>query len=395
VEQTAKDIGLEICVVDNASTDGSAAMVAADFPAVRLIANPGNFGFARANNQAIAATTAPYVLMLNSDARVSAGALRRLVARLESTPRAGLVGAQLRWPDGRFQYSHARFPSLGQEALMLTGLGRVLYGRCYPSAAPVAGDRARAVDWVGGACMFARRTALEEVGGLDEGYWLYCEEVDLCLALHRAGWEVWYEPEAEIPHRRGASAHQLGPEREVHLYRSRLRFFRKYYGPRAARLFALQLLALTLPKLGLHALLRGLSGGRMGRPMLSLGALRGVIAESGDARGTGTLLVATSNRSLDQMRDDEHARHPRIEYIELCRRGGIEMLDYGVYPAGTAGMLLRRTEMRLRFDPVLALRAALRARHAARVLCMSERVGLPLALLHRAGLLRGRSTRFV
>jgi GT2 family glycosyltransferase/glycosyltransferase involved in cell wall biosynthesis len=397
IEATAPAADLETIVVDNASSDGSAAMVRERFPAVRLLANSSNFGFARANNQAIAATTAPYVLMLNSDARLTPGALQRLVARLDTMPRAGLVGAQLRGPDGAFQYSHARFPSLTREALTLTGLGRLVYGPWYPSAGPAFGDRARLVDWVGGACMLARRAALDAVGGLDDGYWLYCEEVDLCLAMQRAGWEVWYEPDAQVTHRIGASAYQLGPEREAHLYRSRLRFFRKHHGAGAARLLGAELIALTGPKLALHATLRRVSGGRLGRSALSVRALRAVVAEAAveaarlprPPRGDrGTLLVATAMRSSEQVRDVACAHHPRVDYVELQRRGGTELLDYGVYPSEGAGALLRRVEHRLHFDPYLALHAAIRGRSFDRLLCMSERVGLPLALLHRAGILR-------
>jgi N-acetylglucosaminyl-diphospho-decaprenol L-rhamnosyltransferase len=175
IQATSGGVDIETVVVDNASTDGSAEMVGASFPAVRVIKNPDNRGFARANNQAIAATTAPYVLMLNSDARLTPGALQCLLERLTSTPRAGLVGARIDNPDGSFQASHMRFPNLAREALIVSGLGRLLYGASYPSSPPQPNGAARVVEWVSGACMLARRSALAQVGGFDEGYFLYGE----------------------------------------------------------------------------------------------------------------------------------------------------------------------------------------------------------------------------
>lgn len=272
----------ETVVVDNHSGDGSQVMLRERFPRVRLIENDFNRGFGAANNQAIAATDAPYVLMLNSDACLPPGALARLLERLEREPRAGLVGAQLRYPDGAFQFSHARFPGLWQELLVLSGLGRWCYGRWYPSGDPDTARGARVVDWVGGACMLARRAALAAVGGFDEGYFMYGEEMDLCYALRAAGWEVWYEPAAVVVHHGGGSSRQTADAIEARLYRGRLRFFRKHYGAAAARLFAAELWLLTPPKLALHALLRMLSGGRIGRRVISLHALRAVLVAAND-----------------------------------------------------------------------------------------------------------------
>jgi len=261
VVETASEVDVETIVVDNGSSDGSLEMVRERFPAVRLIANSDNVGFARANNQAIDASDAPYALMLNSDATLRPGALDRLLKCIAAAPRAGLVGAQLRNPDGAFQFSHARFPTLGREALILTGLGRVLRGPWYPSLGAEAEAGACVVDWVGGACMLARREALHAVGGFDEGYFLYGEEVDLCYRLRRAGWEVWYEPAAVVSHRGAGSARRLAT-REALLYRSRRRFFHKHYGAVSARLLAAELYVSTPPKIVLHGLLRGLSGAR-------------------------------------------------------------------------------------------------------------------------------------
>jgi len=413
VTETAEGLDVETVVVDNGSADGSPEMVRARFPEVRLIANRDNLGFARANNQGIATTATPFVLMLNSDARLCPGTLSRLLERMSAAPRAGLIGAQLRDPSGAFQLSHVRFPTLWQEALMLTGLGRVLHGPWYPSVAPSADHQARVVDWVGGACLFGRREALDDVGGFDEGYGLYGEELDLCYVLRQAGWEVWYEPAATVIHHKGASTSQLAEAREVKLYRSRLRFFRKHYGAAAARLLAAELYLFTPPKIALHRLLRVVTGGRAGRRIISLRGLRealadpvdgtprdlastpGLRAERGGRRAAPTavggariLVLATAARSADQIRDVAHERFPRVDYVELQDRVGADVVDYAVYPGGCSGALLDRVETQLRSDPYLALHGLRLARRRDLVVCMSERVGLPLAALRRAGAYR-------
>jgi len=269
IAQTSTDLDCETLVIDNASTDGSDTLVRERFPQVRVIRNVENAGFARAANRGAAASTGRYLLLLNSDAWLQPGALRALLTLATEQPRCGIVGAQLRNADGSFQASHASFPTLAQEFLMLSGLGRALYGPWYPSHGPDAG-RARRVDYVGGACLLARRAAFDDVGGLDEGFFMYAEEIDLCLRLRQAGWEVWYQPAAQVIHVGHASSRHRRTEREGDLYRSRVRFFRKHHGPRAARLLAAQIYAFTAVKRPWHALLYRLSGGRYGRPVISL-----------------------------------------------------------------------------------------------------------------------------
>ena len=413
VAATAADVDLETVVVDNGSADGSVAMVRESFPSVRVIANDANLGFARANNQAIRATDTPFVLMLNSDARLCPGSLQALLECITSAPRAGLVGAQLRDPSGAFQLSHVRFPSLGREALILSGIGRLLYGPWYPSFAPDEDERAHSVEWVGGACMLARRAAVDAANGFDEGYFLYGEEMDLCYAMRRVGWQVWYEPRAVVTHVAGASSAGMPETQEARLYRGRMRFFRKHYGGAAAALFAAELYVLTLPKIALHRLLRALSGGRVGRRVLGLGALREALRDTGGslsappsvrapsaalgapvsrggAAAATTLVLATAGRNAEQVRDVAHERFPRIDYIELAERLSADVLDYKVYPRGRTGALLGWLETELRSDPFLALYGLARARRYGAVVCMSERVGIPLAALRRAGALTSR-----
>ncbi|MEK7326118.1 MAG: glycosyltransferase family 2 protein, partial [Chloroflexota bacterium] len=180
---TAGKLRVETIVVDNNSTDGSQAMVQERFPEARLIQNRQNVGFAKANNQAMAVMQGRYALLLNSDALATPGSIQALIELADSQPRAGLVGAQLVNPDGSFQASHTPFPSLWQEFLILTGLGRLLHGRWYPSRGPEEAKGPQKVDYVEGACMSVRREAFQQVGGLDEGYFMYAEEVDWCYTM--------------------------------------------------------------------------------------------------------------------------------------------------------------------------------------------------------------------
>jgi GT2 family glycosyltransferase len=260
---TTADLDIDIIVVDNGSTDGSQAMVQSRFGGVRLIANQSNLGFAKANNQALAATTAPYVLLLNSDAQLRTGTLHALLELAESQPKAANV-------DSSFQASYAEFPTLWQELLVLSALGRLLHGRWYPSHGPEDGRGPQRVDWVGGACMLVRRRVLADLGGFDEAYFMYAEEMDLCFRAARAGWEVWYVPAADVVHHGGASSRHQAERREADLYCSRVRFFRRHYGDAAAQRLKLLIYTCVATKLPVHALLRGLSGGRYGRPVVGL-----------------------------------------------------------------------------------------------------------------------------
>ncbi len=273
VRAHAGPLSIELIVVDNASDDDSVAMVRECFPEARLIVNTDNVGFARANNQAAAVARGRYLLLLNSDAFLTPRALEALVTVADAQPRAGLVGAQLRNADGSFQASHTPFPTLWREFLILTGLGRVLFGRQFPSHGPEEARGPQRVDYVEGACLLIRPEAYAAVGGLDEGYFMYAEEVDLCLSLRRRGWEVWYQPAARVTHLGGASSHARRPEREGDLYVSRVRLFRRHYGVWAAESLKWLIYLTTVPKVVVHSLLLRLSNGRLGRPVVSPGYL--------------------------------------------------------------------------------------------------------------------------
>jgi N-acetylglucosaminyl-diphospho-decaprenol L-rhamnosyltransferase len=270
IEQHKGELQLEIIVVDNASTDGSQAMLKQRYSQLRLISNQQNVGFAKANNQAMRVAHGEYFLLWNSDAFATPEAIQNLLHLAEKNPRAGIVGAQLRNADNTFQASYSRFPNQLREFLILTGLGRTLFGHAYPSLGPEEEKGPQIVDYVEGACLLVRRQAFQDVGGFDEGYFMYAEEVDWCYSMAKHGWQVWYQPEARVIHLGGASSAGRRTHREADLYRSRIRFFRKHYGNRSAQLLKTQIYTSTALKTVIHGLLRHLTGGRYGRPVVSL-----------------------------------------------------------------------------------------------------------------------------
>ncbi|MGQ9840674.1 MAG: glycosyltransferase family 2 protein [Anaerolineae bacterium] len=227
----------EIIVVDNASTDGSAEMVAAEFPAVRLIRNATNVGYARGNNIGIAASTGRYVLLLNSDTVVPPGALEALVAFMDAHPQAAACSPRLLQPNGTPQpYAFGCDPTPGY--LLRRGLARALFRRPLHNWAVAEPIRA---DWVSGACLLVRRAAIEQVGGLDEAMFMYFEDNDWCRRMRLAGWQVWYVPTVAITHIGGAGLKQNPAARQAY-YRSLAYFYRKHYGP-LAQAFLLPALA--------------------------------------------------------------------------------------------------------------------------------------------------------
>jgi hypothetical protein len=276
IVQHGVGIAYEVVVVDNASTDGSQDMLAMRFPWVRLIQNTENVGFAKANNRGMRESRGANLLLLNTDAFVQAGSLQAMLHVLQAQPRAGLVGAHLRNADGSFQASHTPFPNLGQEFLILSGLGRKLFGPHYPSQGPDERAGPQQADYVEGAALLVRREAFEQAGGLDEGFFMYAEEVDWCFTLKRAGWQVWYAPDARITHLGGGSSKNRKTAREADLYRSRVRFFRKHYGAAQANALKTLIVASVAAKQAGHGLLRLVTGGRRGRAVASFRQMKGL-----------------------------------------------------------------------------------------------------------------------
>ena len=247
-------LSLKVIVVDNASADDSVDMLRAEFPAVQLVANPDNRGFPAANNQGIAVAHGRYILLLNSDTEVVGDALATMVAFADAHPDVGVVGPQLLNPDGSVQSSRRRLPTLATAFFESTWLQpyapRRLLERYYVLDQP--DDATLDVDWVKGAALMARREAIEQVGLLDEGFFMYSEELDWCRRFREAGWRVVYLSTAQITHHEGKSSEQVLPARHIHFQTSKVRYFRKYHGRLAAQVLRLFLLANYVWQLGVE-----------------------------------------------------------------------------------------------------------------------------------------------
>jgi GT2 family glycosyltransferase len=239
-----ESLNAEVLVVDNASSDGSAAMVAEEFPWVRLTALETNVGFAAANNVAFRQARGRYVTLLNSDAFLGESTLSRAIRLMDSHPGVGLAGARLIGRDGHWQPSARLFPSLTNDLLALTGLsvrfaGSRLFGRADRSWADPA--VAAETDWVPGAFSIIRRSVLEEVGHFDERFFLYYEEVDLCRRIKAAGFGVAYWPELQVVHIGGESSKTIkrlsmsssGAQLSLWRMRSALLYYRKHHSHKA------------------------------------------------------------------------------------------------------------------------------------------------------------------
>ncbi len=229
----ARRVAFEIILVDNHSADGSADMVATEFPQVRLIRNADNLGFAAANNQGIAVASGRYVLLLNSDTVILDGAIDKAVHYADSRPRAAVVGCHTLGPKGNLQYNCFQFPSLLNLALSLTRLQTMFwYNRFFGRARLGWWDYSteRAVDAVAGCFMLARRAAIDEVGPMSEEYFMYSEDTDWCWRFRRAGWHVMYTPDATIRHLGRCSSSQAPMDMHLLERRSLLMFLEKKSG---------------------------------------------------------------------------------------------------------------------------------------------------------------------
>ncbi len=248
--------GLEVIVVDNASHDGSVAMLRDDFPQVKVIANPENRGFTGGNNQGLAAATGDFLLLLNPDTEVVGDALPRMVAYLQAHPDVGLVGPQLLNPDGSVQSSRRRFPTLPVLFFESTWLEKCAPRRWlrHYYVQDRADDVIQDVDWVTGAAMLTRCEVVAQVGGMDEGFFMYSEELDWCRRIRASGRRVVYFPEARIVHYEGKSSEQVIPARHIYFQSSKVRYARKYHGAAIAEVLRLWLLAQYAWQIGVEGI---------------------------------------------------------------------------------------------------------------------------------------------
>ena len=249
-----RSAGLEggVWLIDNASTDGTIALVRDLFPQTYIIENEGNVGFARANNQGIEAAkphSPDYYFLLNPDTKLQTGSLRKLVESIETLPDAGMVGARLVYGNGRFQHSAFCFPGIIQLTFDLFPMPARLYesrwnGRYsrtlyHPDQPPFP------VDFPLGATMLVRADVTESTQGMDESFHMYCEEIDWCWRIHEAGWKIYTVPSAEIVHYGGESSKQIPAQSIINLWRSRIKLYQRHHTPLRFRI------AKKLVKIGL------------------------------------------------------------------------------------------------------------------------------------------------
>ena len=227
------DLSGEVIVVDNGSSDGTPAMIAAEFPGVRLIATGENLGFAAGNNRGLPHARGRIIVFLNPDTEPAPGSLALLAAALDADPTLGIVGPKLTYGDGSLQASVRGFPTFGVSILVLLKLYRL--ARRLPAVAhydAVTFDYAVAadVDQLMGACLAMRRALVDEMGGFDERFWMWFEEVDLCLRVRQAGYRVRYLPEPVVLHRLSQSTVLLHSVFTQRMYaQSLVKFFAKHH----------------------------------------------------------------------------------------------------------------------------------------------------------------------
>jgi N-acetylglucosaminyl-diphospho-decaprenol L-rhamnosyltransferase len=229
---------VEVLVVDNASTDGSIEMIRLEFPLVHIIENGRNLGFGVANNQAMKIARGKFLLLLNSDALLGAGALNSMVSAMNAHPGAAVMAPQLANGDGSLQRSCWRFPSpwrVFAEALWISNL--------FPDHSLLGDfrnwkhDVEQKVEWAIGACLMVRYEVYKLIGGFDERFFMYAEETDWERRMVRAGWEIWLTPEAHVIHLGGASGNNASGVISEHFFHSHDLYWLKHHG-RAGLIFA-------------------------------------------------------------------------------------------------------------------------------------------------------------
>lgn len=246
LESCRSEGDFEVTVIENDSADGSAEMIATEFPWVRLLLPGSNLGFTGGHNLALAEKNGFHAALLNSDTVVQPGAIATLMEFMRDNPEVGIVGPKLLNPDGSLQYSCRKFPNPVAAAFRNTALGRL-----FPQNKSVTDylmqdwDHAtvRDVDWVSGAALFIRGEVYDQIGGLDPHFFMYCEDVDICKRTWAAGWRVTYLPDAVITHAIGRSTDKVANKMIVRFHRSMFRYYGKHIAP---KFFLTRWLALLL-----------------------------------------------------------------------------------------------------------------------------------------------------
>jgi len=235
LEMNPPSVPMVVTVVDSGSTDGTPDMVEDEFPEVNLV-RESNIGFSAANNLVLRRSESPFILLLNPDTEVRADALDAAIARLGTDPGIGMVGLRLITPDGELDHAAKRsFPTPLSALAHFTGIGRIEGTGSSLSqyrATDLGEFEPGTVDAVNGAFMMVRREALDQTGNLDEGYWLYMEDLDWCRRFWLAGWKVFYEPAGTVLHvKGGSSGKRRALRQEVAFHRGMGRFYRRFDAP--------------------------------------------------------------------------------------------------------------------------------------------------------------------
>ncbi|MBZ5535426.1 MAG: glycosyltransferase family 2 protein [Acidobacteriia bacterium] len=249
---------IDVVVVDNASSDGSCEAVRKAYPHVTVIANPTNRGFGSACNQAISFTTAPFVLLLNSDARLTRQALDALWECMQRNLRCGAAGCKMINPEGVELANTWNFLTPFNQAFELSGFTHKVNSRVFRRSRQPSLNRDSldcSVDWIDGSCLILRRAALVEVGLFDEQFFMYSEDEDLCLRLRKAGWSICFSSAGTAFHHGGASSAQNKSEMLTQFYLSQMRLLLKHHGRATLSAYAASMKAVLMTKVGFSRLL--------------------------------------------------------------------------------------------------------------------------------------------
>lgn len=244
VYDTTPNLSLEVIVVDSASSDDTVQVIQSKFPQVMLMAQTDNVGFTRGNNIGLAVAHGRHVFLLNPDTIILGDTIDQMVAYLDENPTVGIVGPHTLNTDMTHQSTRRRFPTIGTaffESTWLEGIApRHILDRYY--VRDMADDVLGAVDWVQGSALMARHEVYDQIGGLDEGYVMFWEELDWCKRAKLAGWGVTYLGTSKMVHHGGKSTDQAGARKHIHFQESKLRYYKKFHGAGFALLLRIFLL---------------------------------------------------------------------------------------------------------------------------------------------------------